>query len=338
MAAEWNLYGSARMATFWEDFDAEDLEDAGLASDRDGLVHALQGNSRIGANVKVNDQIGGRFEFGVGTAVSNRLIYGTYNFGGGQLLVGQDYTPGSFFYSNSVWDGDGDLLGVGQFYGHRYGQIKLKMAGFSVALVAPVRPVSLGGTTNSNLPKIEAAYSFKGDAFFMDVFGGYQTYEIEFADGSEEDVNGWVIGVGGGTNLGPVRLAAGISYGQNVPAYQPVIAAGRTALSSAVAGPLLSDDGEIEDGNTLQGLLVATFKVSDAIALEAGIGYARHENDIDSDSEVDEMQYYLNGVVTIAPGFFVVPEVGQLRTRISNGDDFDAGTTTYVGLKWQINF
>jgi hypothetical protein len=145
MAAEWNMYGSARMATFWVDYDAEDVSTEGLSADEiaevadalgvsvatinalgrddEGLQHALQGNSRIGANVKVSDQIGGRFEFGVNEAsVTSRQLYGTYNFGSGKLLVGQTYTPvSSFFYSNSVFGDDGDLLGVGQFYGHRYG-------------------------------------------------------------------------------------------------------------------------------------------------------------------------------------------------------------------------
>jgi hypothetical protein len=341
MAAEWNMYGSARMATFWVDFDAEDLDDVGVADD-DGLQHALQGNSRIGANVKVNDQIGGRFEFGVNEAsVTSRLLYGTYNFGAGKLLIGKDYTPGSFFYSNSVFDGDGDLLGVGQFYGHRYGQAKLMMGGFSVALVTPVTSAFAADTgytdVDVSLPKIEAAYSFKSDVLFFDVFGGYQTYEVENADEDSVDVDSYVIGANVGAGFGPVKLTTGASFAQNIVAYQPVLAT-RSVFATALAGPVLDGD-DTEDGETLQAFLVANFKVSDTLAFEAGVGYAKSENDAVEDAEVVDMQYYVNAVVTIAPGFFIVPEVGMLETDVDfEDDDADAGQTTYVGLKWQINF
>jgi hypothetical protein len=76
------------------------------------LQWAQQGNSRIGANVKFNDQIGGGFE--MSDSFGKRKLFGTYTFGNGsQLLLGQTYTPSALFYSNSVYDGDGDLLGIG---------------------------------------------------------------------------------------------------------------------------------------------------------------------------------------------------------------------------------
>ena len=60
MAADWNFYGSARMATFYS------IVDKDLNNDNDTVNRTQwdqQGNSRIGATVKVNDQIGGGFEY-----------------------------------------------------------------------------------------------------------------------------------------------------------------------------------------------------------------------------------------------------------------------------------
>ncbi len=89
MAADWNFYGSARMATFYS------IADKDIEGDNDTINRTLwdlQGNSRFGANVKVNDQIGGGFEYGTG--VNLRKLFGTYTFGGGsELLIGQTYTP-----------------------------------------------------------------------------------------------------------------------------------------------------------------------------------------------------------------------------------------------------
>ena len=77
-------------------------------------------------------------------ASANVKLFGTYTFGGGsQLLLGQTYTPSALFYSNSVFDGDGDLLGVGEFYEGRLPMIQWKMGGLKVALIQPTTMVRL---------------------------------------------------------------------------------------------------------------------------------------------------------------------------------------------------
>jgi hypothetical protein len=76
-AAEWSFYGSARIHTFWVD---SDLGDSVLRTGDDDdldLVHILQGNSRIGANVKVTDNLTGRFEYGSGPNL--RILWGEYD-------------------------------------------------------------------------------------------------------------------------------------------------------------------------------------------------------------------------------------------------------------------
>ena len=88
MAVDWNFYGNARMATFYtsEDFD-DNLNPAGTDTEDAELQWDLQGNSRIGANIKA-ENITARFEFGVNeSSVSSRRIYGVWNFGAGTLKV-----------------------------------------------------------------------------------------------------------------------------------------------------------------------------------------------------------------------------------------------------------
>lgn len=348
MAAEWNFYGSARVATFWGNYDSADGEDLGtpIYDDAGVIDYSLQGNARIGANVKVNDQIGGNFEYGTGVNV--RKLYGTYNFGAGNLLVGQTYTPTSnYFYSNQVGGQDADLLGWGQFYLGRKPMIQLTVGGFKVALVQPtVGTGSLTGDFVYNdadvwLPKIELAYNFKSSAFFFDVYGGFQTYSLENqAEEESVTVNSYVLGAGAGVTFGPVTIAGGASYTQNPTSYGASVG-GLTGFTTPFSSPTLDGD-EIENANMIQAHLVATFVVNQMLTFEVGGGWIRLANPdyadrVDSDDDAATgYALYGNATVTIVPGFFVVPEVGYYKVNEFN--DFDPGSLIYYGLKWQINF
>jgi hypothetical protein len=78
-ATEWNLYGSARVATFY----AHDLDPSraplGL-TETDLLQWEFQPNSRFGANVR-GEVIDGRMEIGANDPVASlRLLYGVWKF------------------------------------------------------------------------------------------------------------------------------------------------------------------------------------------------------------------------------------------------------------------
>jgi hypothetical protein len=141
--SEWSFYGNARMWTEYKTFDKANLS-AGLIGanpfsgidDEDELTWELQSNSRVGASVKAGD-IGGRFEYGTGVNV--RRLYGTWNFGAGTLLVGQEYTPLFFPISDQCGLGGGDcgLIFWGTVYDGRNPELMLTMGGFKVALIDP---------------------------------------------------------------------------------------------------------------------------------------------------------------------------------------------------------
>ena len=88
IAADWSFYGSARVQTFYTDrFRSTFTYDSDL-----DLNHSLQGNSRLGANVKA-DKVSGKVELalraqdgggaGPNTGDENvrtRLLWGDWNF------------------------------------------------------------------------------------------------------------------------------------------------------------------------------------------------------------------------------------------------------------------
>jgi hypothetical protein len=353
MAAEWNFYGSARMGTFYTSDDPGKPDPGDVAeSSTDTLLWDLHGNSRIGANVKFNDQIGGRFEYGSGPNL--RLLYGTYNFDGGQLLIGQTYAPNTSFYSNSVFDQDGNLLGVGQFYTSRLPMIQLSMGGFKVALIKPKVLSSILGPTVADVtslddfdsvsidtevkfPKIEAAYHYKTDQLSVNVFGGYQTVDIKGEDdlgnSFDDSMDSWVAGIGGGVDFGAMYLNAGVHLGQNLGQYGAVTA---TVYGSSFDEAIWGGDKMI-DNDGFGYLVVLGYKASDSVTVEAGYGSEESELDVSGAHKDQIVQYYANLTYTITPGFFVVPEIGMID-RKNSADNSDEGDVTYGGLKWQINF
>jgi hypothetical protein len=321
-AAEWNFYGSARIMTWSDEVDVPGAKD-----DRDTTWDA-QGNSRIGANVKVSDTMVGKFEYGTG--VNLRVLYGEWNFGAGKLLAGQTYTPASsMFYSNQVYGQDNDLLNCGQQYIGRVPMLQLTFGTFKLAFVRPNTggiPGALAGTDQDvTFPKIEASYKLKMDNFFVDFAGGYQTLEQ-----NDVDIDSYLLAVGGGANFGAAYVSANVYMAQNGASY------GLIGLGSSTIG-YNAATRKIVDNDTLGYLLVAGFKVSDALTIEAGYGAIEHELDAAGARADEAATYYVNASITLAPGVFVVPEVGVIDLK-DNEAGADEKKTTYFGAKWQMNF
>ncbi|MCP4711474.1 MAG: hypothetical protein GY869_22870, partial [Planctomycetes bacterium] len=187
--------------------------------DRVSATWDLQGNSRFGAKVKANDNgIGGRFEYGTG--VNLRLLYGTWDFGGGTLLIGQDYTPscsGNAWISNQVWGVDNDLIWYGMPYIGRQPQIKLKVGGLQFALSKPKLGDIAGGTEVAKLPMIEVSYEVKTDMFFFRPYAGFNTYEIEATE--DETITSWLGGFTFGVTPGAFFVKGGAYYSLNPQSY-----------------------------------------------------------------------------------------------------------------------
>jgi len=321
-AAEWNFYGSARVSTFW---DTVEVTAVPAVADVDAFAMGLQGNSRVGANVKLSDELSGRFEVGnSATTWNTRIIWGEWNFGGGSLGIGQHYTPLCMFYSNQVWGSDSDLLGWGGVYSGRQAMLQLKYGDFKVALTPANTASTIGGTTEVSMPAVEASYGLKMGNFSVALAGGYQTFE-EVVGTTTYDVDSYVVALGASVNFGAAYLNGNIYTGQNASNLIWADAAG-TAVVAGLTGTTLLDN------DAMGYLIVIGAKINDMFSVE--FGYAGLKAELDG-SVVDQesKSYYAQATINLAPGVFLVPEVGVL--------DYDGTTVrkdTYFGAKWQINF
>ena len=340
-AAEWSFYGSARITTFW---GANSDERAPTGDDDTDLNHTLQGNSRIGANVKAGE-ITGQFEYGTG--VNTRIIWGEYDFGGWQLGLGQTYSPVNFFASNQVFGSDNDMLNYGGVYGGRNPMVRAKFGGFQVALLQPGK--NTGGLegdlrdlavdeglevgnvdTDVIFPKIEARYNMSMGGFLVEVGGGWNTLdavaEVE-GDEEEETIDSYIVYLGGKYNAGPFYFGGDVFWGKNIGNYGMLVEGNAFAT--------LDEDGDVEDCDSWGFLAVVGFTMNDMIRFEGGYGQAEHDANFESEDEV--VSYYVQATINIAKGFFIVPEIGYVDFK-DGPDGEDQGDTTYYGLKWQINF
>ena len=326
LAADWNFYGNARISTFYEDVD-----NAGTSTD--SYSQALQGNSRIGANVKVSDELVGRFEYGAsGGNVNVRHLYGEWSFGPGKLLVGQTDSPLNMSFSNQVHGADNGMDPYGGVDAKRQPMIQLTFGNFKIAAISPDAGTldDEDDTTEVKLPKVEASYKLTFDSGYVTVAGGAQTYDLTDTSSAsrEHDVASYILAIGGQIRFGAAYLGGDIWAGQNPGPYNYNI----------------DPDGDPEIiGNSLKDndaygcMAAAGYKLNPTFSFEAGIGYVAAEVDDSTRSEDDTVAYYLQSTITLAPGVFVVPEVGRIdKDKDNTGTDED--DTVYFGAKWQINF
>jgi hypothetical protein len=383
--ADWAFYGSVRMWTAWESVEEDtppQLSNSGffpVAStaaiarnvggsvvDDDEFAYLLQGNSRIGANVKWGN-VGGRFEYG--STPNLRLLYGTWNFGAGTLLVGQDYGP--YFYLVSGLCGPGGAecngIGFGSIYTGRTPQLKLIFGGLQVAIERPelqqsftfaypaatgsLASISAIATNNAalqtdrdqTLPRLAASYTFNAGPAQIFVGGTYNSYTQHFtraAQDAEHDVDGWLLGAGTKMAFGPFYVNATFQYGEN-----PNNAAGPWFTLYPSVNLYNSALDRSEDSEYMAAQLILGFKIMDNLQVEGGVIWQSGEVDdvtvAGRSWSQDTWSYYIGFGWSPAKNVFIVPEFGIIdynKLEVAGQNDIDYGKLTWLGIKWQINF
>ena len=349
IAADWGLYGSMRFATFYVN---QDDDFTGNDSDTDLRDFGLQGNSRVGAKVKVNDKFSAHLELYVkggsnSNDVGTRLFYGTYDFGGLKLNIGQMWTPLNVLSIDQVSKGDGDLLGWGAFFTGRNEAVMVEVAGARIALVRNKQ----SDFTNYDvtMPRIEADYTVKLDPAKVRIFAGYQTFSAEtegttstdnwvIVDNNTDtngytivnkpiksstfDTDAYVVGLDATANLGAAGLALTGYYGSNIGAM-------------GASGPNLAAT-KSEDTTDFGVAVAVNFKPADNVKVEVGYGYASSDRDDVTDPDTQQ-SYYANVKYSFAKGFFVQPEIA-VYDYMDNSNGDTEGKEVYFGAKWQMNF
>jgi hypothetical protein len=332
-AADWEFFGNAIMRTYWESANTESINGTPSVNSTqivDGNGNAvqfsddnLQWDRQItgswGATVQAGD-IGGKINLrilegsgNVNTTAGNWTeFYGTWDFGMGQLLVGQTLGPVNFFPSRQVSLDDFGLVGLGGLLSYFKPMIQttwtLGPGQLKVALLSPetsnplTNPVttppswqhnSTGGPvdittwnnatfndTDPTIPKIEASYQFNFLSHSLWFGGGYQTYDtvsVVNAGGtfSEQStgIDSYILGFGWLTNWGPFYFNGSFCYGQNNDQYQMTFQQGN---DSAYYDPATNS---ILDNQSMGFSLIVGWKFNDMLSIEGGYGYLVHTLD-----------------------------------------------------------
>jgi hypothetical protein len=360
--AEVNLYGSARMWTYTTTTSKDALPAAYNGKDDTDTVWGIGPFSRFGATFK-NGDVGGKFELDgrqtAGKSASSvgslrmRHLYGTWNFGSGELLVGQTWPVTDQPISGLQFSGDGlqSFGGVGAADA-RIPQIRLTFGSFRLAFLTPYANAGIQGLdaagdivadpfhtdTDVTLPKIEADYMFSlGDLGSLTGFGGYQTYDMQDnGDGGSEAIVSWLVGLKAKFNFGPAYVNAIVDYELNPQNYGESLGTGIDGF----AVYSIPDDKLIDYKNMGYALVVG-FKVNDMISIEAGYGANKGEWDATDAPEQTNSAYYIQVPITIADGVRVVPEFVKFdygETKYSDGSKDEQGDKTAFGAVWYISF
>ena len=318
--AEYSLYGSARMATYL-------MEGTGQYHDFDSDVNwELQSNSRIGGKFN-HEAIGGRFEYGTG--VNLRLLYGTWDFGKGTVLVGQDYTPYGFG-SWEVANVDNGFAGLGDSYDGRLPQIRVDMEnGFWFAAIKNNAQEMKNTTADFDywLPKLAVGYIHDVGYLAYGASLAYQNYEF-----NEESVDSYMAAFNWKTNAGPVALQGNIFYGQNL---------GDFGMQDWVSD---LDNGEgygyydaalDEDATTLAGYVQASYAFGKVLGV-AGVGYKADDSDAFAEKD-EQFGYFVQAHIPLAENFNVIPHY-TVYDLMDDRNGNDQGDLYFAGIKWQIDF
>ena len=351
VAYEWNLFGSARMATFYiQDFNPS-LTPLGL-TETDQLQWRFQPNSRIGAKVS-GDKFDGRAEVGANVPnASLRFLYGSWKFyNDWKLKIGKDNTPIKFSLSNQVINNDQNLQQIGAAWGGRSGQIAIEGQGFKFAAITPVTRVGISPTSNVRSvdvqvywPKFEASYIYHfDDTKSVHIIGGIEDsfFTAVLNDGTTRkgSITALVFGAGGTVGIDPGYLNAQVSW------YRDGAAAGW--LGSALQGdatvtvtPVIGRNGRPQNVDSIMAMLAVGYVPTERVRFETGIGYLRNKSKGENKSSNEYYAVYLQSLVTLAPGVFLVPEIGYIDFGevTGTGPERGLGELWYLGAKWQIDF
>jgi hypothetical protein len=379
MAASITPYASMRLGTYWVDHDFNDYVPGWTTDDDDSsLMIDIADISRFGAKGQVGD-IYGVVELGLvgqentneytwsaaggdNLAVYTRLLYGKWDFGGGTLLIGQDYTPVTYVSSqqgpgifddmrNTSYDLQNAFIGVGCLWDSRVPQIRLNLDnGFYVMIAqnddGTPQMATPGGDIDLAVPKTVVGFNYKTEGLYLGPGFAYQSYEYDDGVGVfDDDITSWFLFLHGKVDLGAVALKFTGHYGENLGDYAisgrsnpygPLLPATTTAFNPSRA-VVVGDD--VEDAECFGGWIQAAFPL-DTGTLTLGWGYSSSENDdlVAPFDEADElMGYFVNYKIPITDNFSATPEF-DYWDGMENAAGTDDPDHWALGITWQMDF
>ena len=203
------------------------------------MLYGLQGNSRIGTNIKVGN-FTAQFELGANEktlinkstddTIGIRQAWGAYTFGNGsKLLFGKTDTPTAMGgFNSSFYDTDGGLNGFGgTVTGSRRFQVQYSIAGLTLALIeddVTIGTPITGFTDNAPYtPRAGISYVFQNESLLAKIAATYTAVNGSYTDaaGATKWTNLHAFGVTLGVKptFGNMWLSILARYGMNEDLY-----------------------------------------------------------------------------------------------------------------------
>jgi len=324
-AADVSFYGNVRMSSFWESFDPDV---AGVDSTSDLLWDLDAGSSRFGAKFKDGD-VGANVEIRPVSTSIFRQWNGTWDFGGGTLLIGQAWSELFSCVSSSVCEG-GFSGGRGDTFGSlRIPQIAVHLGSLHIATATPTKANLLGGNSTATIPKIEASYGLKAGPAAIKIYGGMNSSEEEVGTVTY-DYSSMLLGANAKIGFGAGTVGVNLYMANNPGLYGEV---GSTAMANTITGT------EVDDVDTLGFLVDFSYKLSPTMSIFAGYGQAVHELDTPGTNEKTATYMYVGLPIELAKGVSITPEIAITSDEYDQGQPTVAApSTTYYGAYWFIAF
>jgi hypothetical protein len=324
-AADVSFYGNVRMSTFWESFDP-DVAGQDSTSDLDWSLD--NGSSRFGARFK-HDSIGANVEVRPRSDSVYRHWNGTWNWGGGTLLIGQAWSPTFSCVSSSSCEG-GFSGGRGDTYGSlRKPQVAVHIGSLQIAGVEPTKANLAGGNSTATIPKIEASYALKAGPAAVKIYGGFNSTEEEVG-ATTYDYSSMLVGANAVIGFGAGTLGVNLHMTNNPGLYGEV---GSKAMANTITGT------EVDDVDTMGFLVDFSWKLNPMMSIFAGYGQSMHELDTAGTNEKTSSYMYVGLPITLAKGVTITPEIAVTADETDTGGATTSEpSTTYYGAYWRINF
>ncbi|MCP4129743.1 MAG: hypothetical protein GY754_01885 [bacterium] len=277
-----------------------------------------------------------------GYDVKTRHIYGAYDLGIGEFLVGVTEAPYKHYSSCAIGDNAG--VGFGASWPNRVTQIKLTLFGAYIDLIQPKTTnttsdsVTLGTSTNNMYPQIAAGYEFKNDFLSFGPGFAINMTELESADAYDgKTITSWIAYLHGKIDAGKmISINFNATYGMNTGNMGvlgvTVLPGGPDTTANKVMGNAAGDG--FENTSVIEGFGEVMVKLS-PIKILAGAAYVSASNDMYTSSDA-KLGIYGQVDYQVMDGFNVIPGV----MYIANMDSYAGvaqGSDIYAGIKFQMN-
>ncbi len=315
----------------------------GQSTSSSSMLYALQGNSRIGTDIKISNftsKIELGFDeatfFGGTKSLGIRHAWGAYSFGNnGKLLMGKTDTPTAMSgFSSDIYDGDGGLKGFGgTVTGQRRFQIQYTVVGLTLALVED--DVAELGSKYTNFteggkytPRASLAYVYKNDSLHAKIGATYTA-----VNGYYTDINNqwkW-------TNLHAFGIVAGIKqkfldekfyfslqarYGMNEELYGEYttryMVAENNKTNEIGVNASINNDGSFNNVHRVGATLEFGVKATENFTAVLGGGYQNTLKENTANENYESYAVFLQGAYKLNKYFSIIPQITYYNTTGSN--------------------